>query len=287
MRRFSLALAAVAVSATTLVAQATWQPIGTPTNTPGAGAAYWNNRSDDNVGSAICNVGSVLSNTPSTLTPTSCSNQSPSVFLPVLPTRLGASATFLGGPSGAAPTGGFLFGAGAYSWSALGRIAGLAGTQWGFIEFGPGGSVVVTNGTAAGSRTFANNFAVWIDAAIGSDGPGRTRYTSNLLVTNPALTLAPAATTNQQFAVFTNGAGPAVTGGVIGFNVGTTFFVGMEDNSNGGRGFGAGNSALAISDRDYNDIMIQLTAVPEPSTYVLMATGLAALAGLARRRRSN
>ena len=285
MRRLSLALVAAAVATSPLAAQ-TWQAVGTPGNNAG-GSSYWNNISDDNVGNAVCNVGSVLRNAPVQLAPGSCANQNPGAFLPVLPTRLTPNATFLGGAGGSAPTGGFLFGAGSYSWNLLGRIAGITGNQWGFIEFGPGGAVVVTPGTAAGSRNFTNNFAIWIDAAIGSDGAGLTRYTSNLLVANPTLTTVQA-TTNQQFAVFTNGAGPSLTGNVINFQDGRQFFVGMEDNSNGGFGFGAGQPSVRVSDRDYNDIMISLTAttVPEPSTYALMATGLVALAGFARRRRA-
>jgi hypothetical protein len=285
MRRLSLALVAATVAASPLAAQ-TWQAVGTPGNNNG-GSSYWNNTSDDNVGSAICNVGSVLRNAPVQLAPGSCSNQNPGAFLPLLPTRLGANATFLGGAGGAAPTGGFLFGAGTYQWNLLGRIAGITGTQWGFIEFGPQNSVVVTAGSAAGSRTFANNFAVWIDAAIGNDGPGLNRYTSNLLVANSTLTTVQA-TSNQQFAVFTNAANPMLTGNVINFQNGNQFFVGMEDNSNGGFRFGPGSPSVRVSDRDYNDIMISLTAttVPEPSTYALMATGLVALAGFARRRRA-
>lgn len=53
---------------------------------------------------------------------------------------------------------------------------------------------------------------------------------------------------------------------------GSTYFVGMEDQP------------FDISDRDYNDILIKVQAIPEPSTLLMMCTGLLGAAGAIRRR---
>lgn len=274
--------AAVAALALTPRAQAqTWQVIGTPDNS-GTGA-YWNNPSDDNVGSATCNLGAILTNTPA-VAASSCSNQRPDPVLPLVPVRLGTTAVFLGGSGGSAP-GGFLFAGGVYAFDEVARVAGNTATSWGVITTG-GVVFTSTQLRSGGVVGIAGPFAIWITQALPNAG-ARTMYTSNGQTWNGA---AFAPTTLQQFVVLTGGRVAGQPGlspaGAIQTTTGDVFYVGMEDNVNGGRGFGAASPAGPPSDRDYNDIIIRIRTIntPEPRTLALLFAGLLPLAAARVRR---
>jgi hypothetical protein len=291
MRRTSFGFALLAVAVASPLSAQTWQTIGVPSNS-GSGA-YWNNVSDDNVGSAVCNAGAILTNTPA-LAPASCVNQGP-VFLPLTPAPLTTSNVFLGATGGSNP-GAFRFTGSptnTYQISLVGRVAGLRTSSWGVIT--DAGVVFTAAMLAAGPVNITGPFAVWITSVLPT--PGGVVY-SSAQTTGTGAIGGRMRTGNQQFAAFTGARGTG-SGGLSSdafgtlINVGASgkYFVGMEDNTNCGRGFdGTGFSCVAgaRSDRDYNDILISIeaTPVPEPATIGLMGFGLLALAGVAKRRKA-
>lgn len=269
-----LAAALVALPATTLEAQ--WQGID-------ATGSYWNNNSSDGTD---CNIGYILRNQEG-----SCSNQKPAGWLGTSGELIAANARVL--QSGTGTPLRFFFGAGTWEIELLGRVAGAevpTQSQFGYqladdfdVEQAISGPTTIT---------VDFGFFLWVDAWNPTGDPNRF-YTDMLTFDGEDFAAAP-----QQFAVFTdlgNATAPTSDTDAYGTfyqlaNTGT-YYVGAEDNAcdpiagAGGCAFGYPNDRNSFSDRDYNDFVIRVKAVPvpEPALPSLLAVGL--LVMLARRSR--
>ena len=265
MKKLALAVLTLAVAASPASAQV-WNTF-TPSN---SGPGFWNNSSHDNVTTNdICNVGNVLTN--ASLTSTNCLNNTPGNLLPAkrFDSGVGGGA-FLNGAAG------FAFGAGTWTIDLIGQMAGAVPTVWGIVT--STGEYIAYAGSPM-TVTTTSGFALWIDTFDPASNPNRFNSLGMQCQNDVIFPIGCAAST-QQHAVFNPNAG--LNGTTNGFVVESGFallgsgqyYVGMEDN------------ATNASDFDYNDVILSVSSVPEPSTYALMATGLVALFGIARRRRA-
>ena len=226
---------------------------------------YWDNISGDG---NTCNIGFIaakIAGTPGN----SCNYQTPMNWLPYTGTNMTANLN-----NGGAFTP-FQFAAGTYRFrQAMGLGGSVAGGNQPFGYFTRNGAGVVTLTQVFPSTssfditvTFTTTWGLFVDEL----GP------------NPMLSYSDM-TANPYFALFTgvggasralgSGTSGSLTYSIVNANIGDDFLAGFGDQSDG--------------DKDIQDkvLYISSTVIPEPSTYVLMATGLAGLVGVARRRRT-
>jgi hypothetical protein len=273
MRAFLLTLAlaahALVVRADVVVPNGPWQTVATPVTVTGevitsptnnnlTSDAYWNNNTLD--ATTCANIGCFITGTGFF----SGNPNSPNLSNPV----------YLGNNDGSAindfywsgPTGG--------STTMLAEVAGLAGRNWlGWYEQGAvltaanrgtSWDVVFTGDATVGTTvafTPTYNFGLWFladfaETAAGiSDDDIITALGAGGRFTESSRNSAAAGTTNQYFTAFARSAASAQT-------IPTEFWIGIED------------VYLPIADRDYNDMVLRLTVVPEPGYYVALSIGL-------------
>lgn len=249
-----------------------WQTVTTPVSTTGevitgntaaTNAAYWNNNTND--GTTCLNIGCYLTGA------TALAN-SPNL----------ANPSWLGNADGSAVTD-FYFSQGPGSTELLLEVAGFSPNNWlGWYRQGvtltaanrgTDWDVIYTGANAptlAASFTPSGDFGLWFLSNYTLNSNATTDLLTALgteaRFTESSRNTGAAGTTNQYYALFAQTSANTIPG---------TVWLGIEDVN-----FANG------SDRDYNDMVIRLTVVPEPGYYLLLSLGLAGL-GWARLRKKS
>ena len=276
---------AILVFATPVAAQG-WVDLPAVNNTPvtsaqvlnPTGRAFFNNSSLDGANCGLVGVVRGIAGTPAA----PCANQRPIGWLPFTggtPDKYLGGGLLGGNPFAARA---FLFAPGTYSFTQLpglgGDIAGMD-RRWGVFELTEGDEFIDTEvaGTSL-TKTFGRRWGFFIDAMLPGD--------DNRIVRSRSIEFA------QHFALLGSGVSNSILREIGGLDqrtlvdpvVGQNFVVGMEDK--GCRVVRRDFECVSGIDFDNNDVIVTFAPVPEPGTYALMATGLAVLGAVARRRRA-
>lgn len=249
-------------------------------NNDGGTAAFWNNNTDD--GNTCRNIGCFVTKTGGFSTNATSPDWSDPVYL---------------GEDDGSSVQNFYFQGQNGGTQLLLEVAGWAPNNWmGWYAINPAAPNGAIHFTGAGFGTQfglffdgndlvgstvatipATNYGLWFLSNYSS-----TNFTgTNTQVNNLANALnnnsgrrfsqssrnsSAAGTSNQYFAVFAESLSAATS-------VPVTYIIGVEDKN-----FGNG------SDKDYNDMIVKLTVVPEPGFYTLLSVGFVGLM-VARRRK--
>jgi hypothetical protein len=273
MRAFLLATVfaaqAVVVQASVVIPNGPWQVVQTPVTVTGevitspvnnnsTSSAYWNNNTFDanncaNIGCFVTGS-SYFAGNPN----------SPNLSNPV----------YLGKNDGSAINDFYWSGATGGSTTMLAEVAKLAGSNWlGWYQQGAtltaanrgtAWDVVFTGTDSVGTTvvfTPTQNFGLWFLADFASDPSGVTdNDIITALNTGGRFTESSrnAAASDQQNQYYTAFARSAASAQILP----TEFWIGIED------------VFLPNADKDYNDMVLRLTVVPEPGYYVALSIGL-------------